>query len=178
MLDRHTVCSPGELRNDLLVHPFIVPLFTPSHRQLAVREAESLGLTSANAVIDPTVAVPRRLVVGNGTFVNGGCSLAAASEIGRFVFINRAASIGHHNRLSDFVSIGPGAVLAGNVVVEQGSVIGAAATILPKVTVGEHSVVGAGAVVTRSVPAHTVVVGNPARVVKENIVGYHDMAVS
>lgn len=44
--------------------------------------------------------------------------------------------------------------------------IGGGAIVLPGVSVGENSVVGAGAVVTRDVPANVVVVGNPARVVK------------
>lgn len=44
--------------------------------------------------------------------------------------------------------------------------IGGGAMVLPGVSVGENSVIGAGAVVTRDVPANVVVVGNPARVVK------------
>ena len=47
--------------------------------------------------------------------------------------------------------------------------IGASATILPGLTIGENAMVGAGAVVTRSVPPHAIVVGNPAK-----IVGYVD----
>jgi len=43
----------------------------------------------------------------------------------------------------------------------------AGATILPGVTVGRYAVVGAGAVVTKDVPDYSVVVGSPARVVKE-----------
>ena len=42
--------------------------------------------------------------------------------------------------------------------------IGANATILPGVTIGESAMVGAGAVVTKNVPAHAIVVGNPARI--------------
>ena len=45
--------------------------------------------------------------------------------------------------------------------------IGAGAIMMPGITVGENSVVGAGSVVTKDVPPNTVVVGNPARVLRE-----------
>ncbi|HJU38249.1 MAG TPA: WxcM-like domain-containing protein [Tahibacter sp.] len=48
--------------------------------------------------------------------------------------------------------------------VGRGASIGANATILPGVTIGQYAMVGAGAVVTRSVPPHAIVVGNPARI--------------
>lgn len=51
--------------------------------------------------------------------------------------------------------------------------IGAGAIIMPGITVGENSVVGAGSVVTKDVPPNTVVVGNPARVLRE--IGEHDL---
>ncbi len=44
--------------------------------------------------------------------------------------------------------------------------VGAGATILPGVTIGENAVVGAGSVVTHNVPANSVVVGNPAKVIR------------
>jgi acetyltransferase-like isoleucine patch superfamily enzyme len=45
--------------------------------------------------------------------------------------------------------------------------IGANAVILPGVNIGNHSVVAAGAVVTKDVPAHSLVAGVPAKVIKE-----------
>lgn len=51
-------------------------------------------------------------------------------------------------------------------VVEAGASIGGGAVILPGVRVGTHAMVGAGAVVTRDVPAHAVVAGNPARILR------------
>jgi UDP-2-acetamido-3-amino-2,3-dideoxy-glucuronate N-acetyltransferase len=48
----------------------------------------------------------------------------------------------------------------------RGASIGAGAVVLPGVRVGEQAMVGAGAVVTRDVPDHTIVVGNPARVLR------------
>jgi acetyltransferase-like isoleucine patch superfamily enzyme len=46
----------------------------------------------------------------------------------------------------------------------RGCSIGAAAVIAPGLTVGSYALVGAGAVVTRDVPAHALVHGNPARI--------------
>lgn len=50
--------------------------------------------------------------------------------------------------------------------VKRGASIGSGATILANVVIGEHSLIGAGAVVTRDVPAHAIVAGNPGRVVR------------
>lgn len=44
--------------------------------------------------------------------------------------------------------------------------IGARVIILPGVTVGSGSILGAGAVISRDVPAHAIVVGNPGRIVR------------
>ena len=49
--------------------------------------------------------------------------------------------------------------------VEDGASIGAGAVLVAPVRVGKCAMVGAGAVVTRDVPAHAIVAGNPARVV-------------
>ncbi len=51
--------------------------------------------------------------------------------------------------------------------VEKNASIGSNATILCGVTIGENSLVGAGAVVTRDVPPNTIVVGNPAKVLRK-----------
>lgn len=55
---------------------------------------------------------------------------------------------------------------ARDVKIEPGCIIGPHAAILAGVTVGQNSFVAANAVVTRSVPPHSVVVGNPARVLR------------
>ena len=50
--------------------------------------------------------------------------------------------------------------------VKRGASIGSGATILANVVIGEQALIGAGAVVTKDVPAHAVVAGNPGRVVR------------
>jgi UDP-2-acetamido-3-amino-2,3-dideoxy-glucuronate N-acetyltransferase len=83
-------------------------------------------------------------------------------------------------RLEDDVFVGPNATFTNDpfprsrqhlthhpeTVVRRGASIGANATLLPGITVGTGAMVGAGAVVTRSVPQHAVVAGNPARIVR------------
>ncbi len=51
-------------------------------------------------------------------------------------------------------------------VIKKGASIGSGATILCNVTIGEKAIVGSGSVVTRDVPPHTIVAGNPARIVR------------
>ncbi len=169
------VIVPDELTDDLRQLPYLVPLFRPVHRQSAAREAAGVGLRHPFRLIDPTVAAPRRLTLGPGSYVNVGCSLGSCCDFGPFVFINRGASIGHHVRLGAFVSIGPRAVLGALVTIGTGSVVGIGAVILPSVTIGENAVVGAGSVVTRDVPPESLALGNPARIRRRSSIdGGHD----
>lgn len=53
--------------------------------------------------------------------------------------------------------------------IRKGASIGTSATILCGITVGEGAIVGAGSVVTRDVPPGSVVVGNPARILRSTV---------
>ncbi|NJO83456.1 MAG: acyltransferase [Blastochloris sp.] len=58
-------------------------------------------------------------------------------------------------------------ITAQGIVVEDGAWIGGGAIILDGVRIGCNAVIGAGAVVTKDVPPYTIVVGNPARIVRD-----------
>ena len=51
-------------------------------------------------------------------------------------------------------------------IVKKGASIGSGATILSNISIGENAIVGAGSVVTRDVPPNSIVVGNPAKVLR------------
>jgi acetyltransferase EpsM len=90
---------------------------------------------------------------------------------------NRHASAGHDCVFGDFCTIGPSSTVCGGCILEDGVYVGAGAVVLPKIRIGRNSVVGAGAVVTRDVPSHTAVAGNPAKVISQPVAGYRDIGV-
>jgi len=111
----------------------------------------------------------RHLTVGKHCFVNAYVHIDTSA----MVTIGDGVSIGHHAMIitADH-EVGPpssraGALTPRQIVVGDGAWIAAGATILPGVTVGEGAVVAAGAVVKHDVPAHCLVAGVPARVVRE-----------
>jgi acetyltransferase-like isoleucine patch superfamily enzyme len=51
--------------------------------------------------------------------------------------------------------------------VKKGASIGSGVTLLCGITIGENAIVGAGSVVIKDVPSHTIVAGNPAKILRE-----------
>lgn len=91
-------------------------------------------------------------------------------EIGNGVAITTGVMILCHQRdLSDYRA-GMYAMHCpfreGKVIIKDGAHIGIGAIIMPGVTIGEGAVIGAGSIVTKDVPAYSVAVGSPARVIK------------
>ncbi len=127
---------------------------------------EGEGLIPISAV-HRTAFVAHNAEVGPGSCVYAQSAVCVDARIGRACIINTSASVDHECIIEDGATIGPGASLAGVVHVGRDADVYTGAVILPRITIGEGAVVGAGAVVIRDVPPRTVVVGSPARVIKE-----------
>lgn len=119
-----------------------------------------------------------------GDFVYIDCNV----KIGSKVKIQNSALIYHGAVIEDGVFVGPGVVFTndkypramnskGALATDQdwevsktkvcsGASLGANCTLLPGITVGKFALVGSGSVVTKDVPEFSLVVGNPAKVVK------------
>jgi sugar O-acyltransferase (sialic acid O-acetyltransferase NeuD family) len=158
--------------------PVAFPLTTPGHRQSAVNESTGRGFSHFATVNDPTSVIASTATFEEGLLTNGMSIVGAKSVIGRFVIINRGVSIGHHVSMDDFVTLGPGCVICGLCTIGKGAFVGSAAVVNPRLSIGSNAVIGSGAVVTRDVPDNCLVVGNPARIVKEDIRGYNDISVT
>lgn len=115
-----------------------------------------------------------RMKIGRGTWIGQAAFLHSAGglEIGDNVGIGPHVSIltsSHKAKGKLGVPVMHNRIEFAPVSIGDGCDIGTGAVILPGVNIGEHSIVGAGAVVTKDIPAYSIAVGNPARVIKKRI---------
>ncbi len=107
-----------------------------------------------NVMIGPDVTVGNGCKVQNNVAIYKGVTLEDDVFCGpSMVFTNVLTPRAHVERKNEFAPTRIG----------KGATLGANCTIVCGHDVGEYSMVGAGAVVTRDVPPHALVVGNPAR---------------
>ena len=132
--------------------------------------AQVIGSVGEGVDIRPPLRVDygHNITIGDGSWVNFGLTAldVAPIVIGQDVLIGPNCSLYtaiHPTepgpRRAKWESSAP--ITLGDNVWLGGSVV-----VCPGVTIGENSIIGAGAIVTRSVPANSIAVGNPARVIR------------
>jgi len=123
------------------------------------------------SVVAAVPGVTPKLVIGDGTHIDRLSHIACVGEIeiGPQCLIGERFLIGDTFHQYEDVTrpvIEQPMAPPRKVTIGRGVHIGLSVCIMPGVTVGENAYIGAGAVVTRDVPPRSVVVGNPARVVR------------
>jgi len=137
-------------------------------RRKLFQMACELGFQMINAV-HPDATLARSVRLGAGVAIMAKAVLNPDVVVGDNVIVNTGAQLDHDCQIGDHVHVAPGAHLSGSVRLDDCVHVGVGATIIQGIHVGEGAVVGAGSVVLRDVPAHTTVVGSPARVIKKRV---------
>nr|WP_238457897.1 acyltransferase [Desulforamulus ferrireducens] len=107
-----------------------------------------------NVVVSPGVVLGNNVKIQNNVSVYTGVLCEDDVFLGpSMVFTNVKTPRSHVNRRDQYVKT----------IIRKGASVGANATIVCGVEIGKYALIGAGAVVTKNVPDHALMVGNPAR---------------
>jgi sugar O-acyltransferase (sialic acid O-acetyltransferase NeuD family) len=139
----------------------------PDIRRKIFDKVNSLGYEFVT-LVHPSAYLGYQAKIGPASTIMPHAVIHTKAEIGTGVVVNTAAIVEHECVIHDFVHVAPGVHLSGAVEVGKGALLGIGATVIEFVKIGENAVVGAGAVVVKDVPARSVVVGNPAQILKED----------
>jgi acetyltransferase-like isoleucine patch superfamily enzyme len=133
-------------------------------------------------VVGDQACIRERCVLGNDVVVGRGSLVENDTSIGDRTKIQADAYVTAYSTLEEDVFIAPCVVttndnfmgrtekrhaLRKGPTIRRGARIGGGAVLLPGIEIGEEAFVGAGAVVLRDVPARALMVGNPARQIRE-----------
>jgi acetyltransferase-like isoleucine patch superfamily enzyme len=166
-------------------------------RALRFEQRLSIGAHTSigpGAVVYYDVEIGAHTLIGDGASIREQCRIGSCSVVGRHVTINYEVTIGDRTKIMDHswlagnMVIGSDVFISGGVLttndntmgrngyqegkmvgphIEDHVLIGVGAMLLPGVTVGKGAIVGAGAVVTKNVEPGTIVMGLPARYIRQ-----------
>jgi acetyltransferase-like isoleucine patch superfamily enzyme len=136
----------------------------------------------ARVIVGDGARVRERCVIGDDVVIGSGSLVENDTTIGSRSKIQAEAYVTAYSTIEEDVFLAPCVVttndnfmgrtekrhaLRKGPTIRRGARVGGGATLLPGIEVGEEAFVGAGAVVTKDVPPRVVVVGNPARVLRD-----------
>jgi len=111
-------------------------------------------------IIEDEVEIFSSTIVGRGTLAN--------TIIKRGVKIDMMCQIGHNTTIGENTVITVGSIILGSAWIGRNSYIGAHSIIRNECSLGDTVLVGMGSVVTKSFPDNVVLIGSPARIIREN----------
>ena len=154
-----------------------------------VSEGASIGkgcIIRSNTIVYESVILSDGVETGHGVLIRERTIVGNNTKIGTYAVIDGNVTIGNNVNMQSGVYLPPGTKIGNNVFlgpyvtvtndkyppspkisgvhIGSNAVVGSRATLIAGVKIGSYAVVAAGSVVTKDVPAHALVYGNPARI--------------
>ncbi len=146
---------------------FTLGLGTPVLRKKLYDKFTAIGGVVMSTISPFATIGIHEVKLGIGLNIMTGTVITCSADIGDFALINLNCTIGHDSIIGKFVEMSPGVHISGRCKVGDFVSIGTNATLLPDVCVGNNVIIGGNSLVNKDVPDNTVVVGVPAKIIKE-----------
>jgi len=174
--------------------PTLSPRSTARREELPPLELGPGTVVSTAAIVFAGTRIGARVIVGDQACVRERCQLGDDVVVGRGSLVENDTTVGARTKVQAMAYVTAYSTVEEDVfiapcvqtsndnfmgrteqrhglrkgpTIRRGARVGAGAVLCPKVEIGEEAFVGAGAVVVKDVPPRVVVVGNPARVLRE-----------
>lgn len=121
------------------------------------------------SIIDPTAVIPKGYCnIGSGSLICPLAQVSADTTLEKNCILLANSFVGHDSVLEEYVSVANNACIGANVRVGYGTHVGTNSSIREKINIGSYSVIGMGSVLLTDIPEGSVVVGNPAKILRIN----------
>lgn len=151
---------------------FFIAYVGMQHEQEVYDKITSLNIPANRlaTLIHPTAVIPKGMCkIGNGVLMAPLSQLSPDTTLEDNCIMLAHSLLGHDSTLKRFAHIAANANVGANVTVGYASHVGTNSTIREKINIGDFSLIGSGAVVLKDVDPHSIVVGNPARLLRKTI---------
>jgi sugar O-acyltransferase (sialic acid O-acetyltransferase NeuD family) len=119
------------------------------------------------SIVDPSAFVSRTARMGRGCVIYPSCFVGLNASLGDLVFMLSGAIVNHDDVLEDKVVLCSNVTLAGFVTVEAECYLGQGCNVRQHLRIGRGSLIGMGSVVIEDVLPNSVMIGNPARKLRD-----------
>lgn len=159
----------GELGRSSIVY---APVILQNAHNIIIKDNSTILSGARMQSYQGLVNSSPKIKIGNNCYIGYNFSALAGANItiGNNVLIASNVLLSSENHSIDPISdleYMNQPLIAAPIKIENGCWIGEKVIILPGVEIGQKSIIGAGSVVTKSIPAYSIAVGNPARIIKQ-----------
>ena len=148
---------------------FFIAYVGMQHEEEVFNKIKSLNIPSERfaTLIHPTAIIPKGMCsIGNGVLMAPLTQLSPDTTVEDNAIMLPNSFLEHDSTLKQFAHLATNSVVGANVTVGYACHIGSNSTVREKVNIGNFCLVGAGAVVLKDVPDNSIVVGNPAKLLR------------
>ena len=107
--------------------------------------------------------------IKEGTVIYPMCNIDKGVTLHPNTLLNNSVVVCHDSSIGTGCYISPGVTICGEVTIDEGCFVGAGSIISNGVHIGKNSIIGVGTVVTKNVPPNSSVIGNPMKILNQNL---------